>query len=278
MSYVDLDGVRFHYRTAGDEDGVPVFLQHGLGGDVAQPFGLVEPPPGVRLLAFDCRGHGETRPPGEAATLGFAPFADDLIAVMDHLAIERAVIGGISMGAGIALNAALRYPGRVQGLILARPAWLDGPMPEWAREAYAAIAGLIRRYGARRGRDAFRRGALYRDVARLEPATAASLLGQFDRAQAEDGVAVLERLPRDAPLHDLAALAALARPALVLANQRDPIHPYAFGEAVARAIPGARLDEVTSKAIDAGRHARDVRTAIDAFLSSSDLVAPGGPP
>lgn len=130
MPSFDHDAVRFHYRTAGYEDGLPVFLAHGLGGDVAQPFGLFAPPLGIRLLSFGCRGHGNTRPLGDPEKLGFTPFANDLVAVMDHLAIERAVIGGMSMGAGVALHATLRYPTRARALILVRPAWLDGPMPE----------------------------------------------------------------------------------------------------------------------------------------------------
>jgi pimeloyl-ACP methyl ester carboxylesterase len=151
MPSVDRDGVRFHYRTAGDEDGFPVFLAHGLGGDVAQPFRLFAPPPGIHLLSFDCRGHGDTRPLGDPEKLRFTPFADNVVAVMDHLAIERAVIGGVSMGVGVALNATLRYPACVRALILVRPAWLDGPMPEPTRRIYATIAELIRRHGGTRG-------------------------------------------------------------------------------------------------------------------------------
>src|SRR5207244_2936176 len=110
------DGLNFHYREAGD--GLPFVFQHGLGGDVSQPFGLFRPPPGFRLLAFDCRGHGETRPLGDPEKVGIAPIADDLLALLDHLRIGRAVIGGISMGAAVALNFTLRYPQRVAGLVL----------------------------------------------------------------------------------------------------------------------------------------------------------------
>src|SRR5436305_462059 len=108
MPFFDCDGLTFHYREAGM--GTPLVFQHGLGGDVNQPFGLFAPPPGIRLLAFDCRGHGETRPLGNPEKLSLASFADDLLACMNHLAIERAVVGGISMGAAVALNFALRFP------------------------------------------------------------------------------------------------------------------------------------------------------------------------
>src|SRR5262249_56655796 len=53
------DGLRFSYRDEGQ--GLPFVFQHGLGGDLSQPFSLYRPPPGIRLLGFDARGHGQTR-------------------------------------------------------------------------------------------------------------------------------------------------------------------------------------------------------------------------
>ena len=264
MPYFERDGLRFHYRTSGD--GSPLFLQHGLGGDLEQVFALLSTLPGTRLIAFDARGHGETRPLGAEANLSFAAFADDLVAVLDHLAVDGAVVGGISMGAGVALNVALRYPARVRALILVRPAWLDGPMPEQTRQVFATIAGLIRRHGAREGRARFLQSADYRRVLRESPPVAASFLGQFDRPRAEETVAILERLPADAPTWDLRDVTAIAAPTLVLSNRQDPVHPFAYGEALAHAIPRAQFAEITPKATSEVRHAADVQRAVSEFL------------
>jgi hypothetical protein len=62
MPYLFHDRLTFHHGDCGQ--GVPFVLQHGLGGDVNQPFGLFTPPPGFRLITRACRGHGETRPLG----------------------------------------------------------------------------------------------------------------------------------------------------------------------------------------------------------------------
>ena len=51
-------GLAFHFRESGS--GPPFVFQHGLGGDVNQPFGLLDPLPGFRLISFDFRGHGLT--------------------------------------------------------------------------------------------------------------------------------------------------------------------------------------------------------------------------
>src|SRR4051794_37755452 len=93
------DGLAVHYRDVGR--GTPLFFQHGLGGDVSQPFGLFAPPSGIRMIAFDARGHGETRPLGDPKKITMAATADDLVALMDHLGLPRAIVGGISMGAAV---------------------------------------------------------------------------------------------------------------------------------------------------------------------------------
>ena len=142
------DGITFHYRESGQ--GVPFVFQHGLGGDANQTFGLFAPPPGYRLITMECRGHGETLPLGDPDKISLGVFVDDLCALLDHLALPQVVIGGISMGAAIALILTLRFPARVRGLILSRPAWLDQPMPPNSA-LYPVIAQLIREYGARSG-------------------------------------------------------------------------------------------------------------------------------
>lgn len=53
MAFFIHDGIQFHYQDTGS--GLPFIFQHGLGADVAQPFGLFQPPPSIRLLAFNKR-------------------------------------------------------------------------------------------------------------------------------------------------------------------------------------------------------------------------------
>ena len=148
MLMFERDGLQFQYRDEGH--GLPIVIQHGLGGDVSQPFGLYRPRAGIRLIAFDVRGHGETRPLGDLDKLTIATLADDLIGFIDHLRIKQALVGGISLGAAVAVNVALRYPDRVLGLLLVRPAWIDRPLPENVG-LYTTIARLIRERGPRRG-------------------------------------------------------------------------------------------------------------------------------
>jgi sugar phosphate isomerase/epimerase/pimeloyl-ACP methyl ester carboxylesterase len=257
------DGIHFNYQEAGR--GVPFFFLHGLGADVSQPFGLFHPPAGFRLLSFDCRAHGQTRPVGPDEKISLASFADDLLALMDHLEIAQAVVGGISMGAAVALNFTLRHPGRVRALILQRPAWLDGPRRHNV-EVFTSIAQFIRQHGAQKGLELFKLSPLYQKTLAASPDTAKSLTAQFLHPRAEETVVKLERIPVDSPNCARAGWQAISVPTLVLANRQDPVHPFEYGETLAREIPGAAFRELTPKSVSLEKYNEETQQFIEDFL------------
>ena len=101
--------------------------------------------PPTSVIALNARGHGTSSDIDPAAAT-FDTFADDVIALADHLGPDRFVVGGISPGAGTALNLVIRYPERVTALVLCRPAWLDRPQSEFNRHAYTEVADLLDSY------------------------------------------------------------------------------------------------------------------------------------
>ena len=257
------DGIAFHFRDEGA--GVPFVFQHGLGGDVNQPFGLFAPPPGYRLIALDCRGHGETRPLGNPDNISFATFADDVCVLLDHLGLQAVVVGGISMGAAVALNMALRFPARVRGLVLSRPAWLDQPLPSNGI-IFTQIARLIREHGTAHGLELFKQSPEDMAVLAESPDAARSLCGQFEHPRAEETVVKLERIQHDTPSRDRSAWRAIDVPTLVLANRQDPIHPFEYGQIIANLIPRAEFAELTPKSVSVARHGQETQVVITAFL------------
>lgn len=263
MPFFEHDGIRFHYRESGS--GIPFIFQHGLGADLTQTFGLLQPPPGIRLLTFECRGHGETRPLGPEETISVETFTEDLRAFLEALQIERGIIGGISMGAAIALRFALLYPDRVLGLVLSRPAWLDESRGD-NLNVFTTLAKFIRQYGAVEGAKRYQETDAFQSVLKASPDNANSLLGQFSQPRAEETVAKLERIPPYVPQHSRADWKRIQVPTLVLANQHDAIHPLEFGQVLAREIPHAEFVELTSKSVSLERHNADVQRAISAFL------------
>jgi pimeloyl-ACP methyl ester carboxylesterase len=162
----------------------------------------------------------------------------------------------------------LRFPARVTGLIQSRPAWLAAPNPRnvaW----FGEIARLIREYGPRSGRTLFRQSATYREVLAESPDVAQSMLNQFDNPRADATVVTLDRIREDAPCSSLEQLANLHVPTLVMANRQDPVHPFAYGETLAAAIPGAEFAELTPKSQSVGLHRADVQRHLGGFLERS---------
>jgi pimeloyl-ACP methyl ester carboxylesterase len=263
MTFFEHDGLRFHYRESGE--GVPFVFQHGLGADANQTFELLRPTPGFRLITLDCRGHGETRPLGPEESISIRHFTEDLRLFLDYLKIDRAVIGGISMGAEIALNFALAHPGRALGLILSRPAWLDESRSD-NMKVFSTIAEFIRKYGAWEGAKRYQETEAYQHVLKVSPDNANSLLSQFAHPRAEETVAKLERIPTHVPGNTREDWKRIRVPTLVVVNRQDAIHPFEFGETLAATIPNAALVEVTPKSINTDAHAADVQRALDDFL------------
>jgi pimeloyl-ACP methyl ester carboxylesterase len=174
------------------------------------------------------------------------------------------------MGAAITLNFALRRPERVLGLVQSRPAWLEGPRLENV-ELFALVAQHIRDYGVKKGRERFLATPQYLQMAEESPGTALSLIAQFDSPKAAERVARLERILADRPSDGLEPLREIQAPALVLANRQDAIHPFEYGEVLARTIPGAEFRELTPRAADPVRHTQEVREHLSEFLRNHFL-------
>src|SRR6266511_2874987 len=100
MPFFENRNMRLHSKATGS--GLPFIFQRGLGADVNQPFGLFKPPVGIRLTALDARGHGQSET-GPAEETSLSASADDLLDLVKYLELPGAVLGGISMGAAIAL-------------------------------------------------------------------------------------------------------------------------------------------------------------------------------
>jgi len=109
------NGVRIHYQQLGE--GPDLVMVHGLTGNLAVWHLRIVPEltEHFRVLTYDLRGHGHSDTPPS----GYAPddMADDLLALLDALEIERPLIAGHSYGADIALYHALRHPERVREVI-----------------------------------------------------------------------------------------------------------------------------------------------------------------
>lgn len=234
MPYLTNDGIRLHYVESGE--GPPVVLLHGLLWSSRMFTRLRRLLPGYRTVLLDLRGHGQSDRPTDADVYSWTTLASDVVACLDHLGLDRAVVGGLSLGANVALATGMQHPKRCAGLVVEMPV-LSG-----ARDASYSVFGalasvlergeaplrllsrLVRRFPVPRSVPEL---AAIRDVAALDPVS---------------GAAVIRGLLRAGPLpEDPETLARLTMPTLVIGHRHDPIHVFADAADLVSRLPDARL-------------------------------------
>lgn len=117
MPTVTIDGRPLHYADTGGDGGALVlghgyFLDHRIFAAQAKALS-----PHWRVITWDARGHGET-PDTPDGPYTYWDQARDVLALLDHLGVDEAVVGGVSQGGFISLRVALLAPQRVAGLVL----------------------------------------------------------------------------------------------------------------------------------------------------------------
>jgi pimeloyl-ACP methyl ester carboxylesterase len=261
------------YRLVSAEIGPPLLLLHGLGGTRDQ---LARYSMGLQvgsLLAPDLRAHGETMLVGGADAFHFNGLVDDLVALLDRLHYPRTAVVGVSMGAGVAVNLALRYPERVSALLLIRPAWTDEPNPAHL-SPLISVGDLLQRLGSVVGARVFADSPDYKRVLAASAAAALSLLEQFRDPLAAQRAVRLVQMPLSNPFKRLADLGALDVPTTVVAAPADPLHPVEVAEAWTAHIPGAGWFQTASRDGDAAAYHRDLAASVERFVAA--LVPAGG--
>ncbi|MFB2565238.1 alpha/beta fold hydrolase [Rhizobium sp. IMFF44] len=248
-----------------DGKGLPVVFQHGLGGDEAQVAQNV-PAAAIHRLTLECRGHGASAL-GNARPFSIRMFAEDVLAAATAYGFDRFIVGGISMGAAIALHLAHHHAHRIAGLVLVRPAWTFEVSPD-NLAPIRAVASLILSHPIAEAKRRFIASETGQRIASEAPDNFSSLLGYFDRPDAVAFASVLADIAADGQDVPQAAAAVLAVPTLIIGNHHDAIHPLSCAQTLANVIPGASLAEVTAKAVDKNRHFAEVQDAIAHFLAS----------
>jgi pimeloyl-ACP methyl ester carboxylesterase len=239
---IDAGGVKLSGERAGE--GIPVVLLHGLTATrryVVMGSRALERS-GHLVVSYDARGHGRSSPAPEPDAYGYELLAGDLVAVLDELELERAVLAGASMGAHTALALALARPERVAGLVLITPSFdPENPRARAELERWDALARGLREGGV----DGFVEAYELDGVPEAWRETVERVLRQRLAAH-EHPLAVadaLEAVPRSRPFERFDQLGAVYVPTIVVASrdEADPGHPMAVAERYAAEVPGAQL-------------------------------------
>ncbi len=195
---------------------------------------------GNRVITFDPLGHGASDRPQDMTRYSMSAFARQAVALLEHLDIDQAVVGGTSLGANITLEVALMAPERLRGMVLEMPV-LDNAIPACA----AAFTPLL--FALTFGEPVMKRVAR---IARAIPADRLPFLLELglDWVAQEPG-------PSGAVLHGIlfgrtaphrSERITFQAPALVIGHPRDPVHPFSDADMLAGELPNARLIDANS--------------------------------
>ncbi len=239
MGEFRYEGHRIEYDSYGEGDRV-IVLAHGLlmNRRMYERLGPALAGRGARAICVDLLGHGRSDRPEDLRLYSMPLFARQVVALLDHLGLEQAVIGGTSLGANVALQLAVHHPERARGLFLEMPV-LDN--------ALSAVAGIFTpvMLGLRFGRPGFE---VLSRVASALPRTNYLVDSGLDWVRQRPGpsLAVLEGLLLGETAPHRAERRQIAAPALVVGHPLDPLHPFSDSGMLIEELPEARLVEARS--------------------------------
>jgi pimeloyl-ACP methyl ester carboxylesterase len=219
-----------------------VVLLHGqlMPRRMQQPLARALASEGLHVVTLDLLGHGRSDRPADPLVYSMTAFADQVVALLDHLGADQAVIGGTSLGANVSLEVAATAPARVKGLIIEMPV-LDNaleagiiafvPLMFAARFAPFTVDGLR---------------LLTRPIPRgLVPFWAGIALDTLDQ-RADSVAAVLHGIIFGRVAPSSRQRRQITAPALVIGHTRDPIHPFADSRMLARELANAEFVRASS--------------------------------
>src|SRR5947209_4168428 len=240
MAHFSYGGQRLAYTTHGE--GPPTILTPGmlLSQKMQAPLAQSLAGRGNQVITLDPLGHGGSDRPRQMWRYSIPEFARQVIALMDHLELDRAVVGGTSLGANISLEVAAAAPERLAGAIIEMPV-LDHAIPACAVAFTPLLFALTVGEPVMRG--------LARAVGALPRSRAPFLLELSLDSIAQDpgpSGAILQGIlfGRTAPDH--LTRQKIEVPTLVIGHPRDPVHPFSDADMLASELPNARLIDANS--------------------------------
>jgi pimeloyl-ACP methyl ester carboxylesterase len=235
MSVAALNGISIAYDDVGSGDAIVLVHGHPFDRSMWTPQRDALRDAGWRVIVPDLRGYGETSVVPGKTTLDV--FARDIAALLDHLRVERVVIGGLSMGGQIVMEFCRLHPHRVRAVLLAA----TSPMPdtdEGARSRRLMADRLVANGMTGYADEVLSKMLAPANVAAL-PSVAAHVHAMMRGAPTEGAAAALRgRAERQSYEPTLAALDV---PALIVVGDQDPYTPLAEAERMHALIAGSSL-------------------------------------
>jgi len=200
-----------------------------------QPLGRALAAEGLHVVTLDLLGHGRSDRPVDPLVYSVSAFADQVVALLDHLGAEQAVVGGTSLGANVSLEVAAAAPERVRGLIIEMPVLdhaLQAGIVAFVPVMFAARYAPFTVNGLR---------LLTRPVPRgLVPFWAGVALDSMDQ-RAGSVAAILHGIIFGRVAPSSRDRRRITAPAMIVGHTADPIHPFADSRMLAEELPASEF-------------------------------------
>lgn len=228
-----INGIRMTYAVDGPETATPVVLHHPLATNLTIWDELTAAlTPRYRVVRFDARGHGKTEAP--VGPYSFETLAADVVALMDHVQIERAHFLGLSMGGMVGQYLGLGHAKRFNSLQLVAT---SSRVPPEARHLWSDRVTVVREKGMASQPPASMQRWLT-EANRQKPALVARLSQMIETTPAEGYIGWCQAIEK---LDITDRLEAVTLPTQVIVGADDPATPPAAAEAIHRQIAGSTL-------------------------------------
>lgn len=242
MPSAQINGVQLHYRIEGD--GPPIVWLHGLLNSIERSRTIGEGMEGLarrgfRVVTYDARGHGESGFSEDEAHYTWQAHAHDMLSLLDHLGIDRAIIGGGSMGAGVSITFALAHPERVERLVLVAPPPLADTIGT-AQQIFGGLASLIESQGVEQAAAIVIQLSPYKEMKETDPQLHEEIRQWLLGLRPDAAVVTIRGLLNGPPLAE-ERFGEISTPTLIIGHPDDPIHPQSAAKTIECSIAGARL-------------------------------------
>jgi pimeloyl-ACP methyl ester carboxylesterase len=254
-------GVRGRTARSAPASARPLIVLHGLllSQEMHRPLAEALAARGNRVITFDLLGHGRSDRPRDMWRYSMGKYGEEVVALMDHLGIEQAVVMGTSLGANVGLEIASAHPERLRGLVLEMPVLDNGLLGSALAftpylvavtfgEPIMKMVARVTRAIPRRVLPHYTNVML--DVVRQEPGPSGALM---------QGLFFGRVAPHRTERRTFTA------PTLILGHGRDPVHPFSDAGMLAEEMPNARLIEADS-VVELAMRPERLTNEIAAFL------------
>lgn len=255
--YCKFENYHIYYETKGY--GYPIIFLHGLGGNRKQVEDIGFDNPKCMLVLIDLPGHGLSGTPKDYS---FKNMAEAVIAVADDLRLNSFMIGGISMGAAVALNVALTYPERVEKLFLIRSAWINEPLDNRFIQLYRRLGDYL----SKNDLDNFLRVEPYEEIKKECPGLADSMLHAFTDTSSLMVPDKYRKIPKLIPFNDLNELLKIQVRTLVLWCDNDPLHTKKVADIYSEKILLSKTYQLTSPYTNRYKYNKEISKYISEFI------------